>query len=319
MRFSEHVKLTPRAVAETFASTQTFLALPKSLRRIFIIASGSSYSQGVYLAQLFFDYLPWQVVCENPYSFVRHSTFRSSDICIHISQEGRRNDNICPLKFAKDRGGHTIFMTSKPSSPAATYADEVYFFTPETEKVLVASASYVAGYALMLKYVNAQLVHRTMKSIPYSLSEIVESISANIIKKYSPADEYVVYLYAGYARSTALEGALKANECFLTDSEAYELKHYSHGKHFISWNRPRTFNVLYTDKDQDLVDKYRSTIFEPHHQVNLMKSGLPQEMAVFEWAASMLAFTVQSMAKKNIELGDIQIRDKIVKPHQFTY
>ena len=133
-------------------------------------------------------------------------------------------------------------------------------------------------------------------------------------------DVFNVFLYAGkYAQSIAVEGALKVNECLLQDAESYEIKHYSHGKHFVSFNHDRIFNIIASDKDNDLIDLYRDTIFEKHHNINIMKSNLSEEVAVFEWGILMLNYILQSMKKKKIRLSDIPVRDKIRVPHHFTY
>jgi glucosamine 6-phosphate synthetase-like amidotransferase/phosphosugar isomerase protein len=255
----------------------------------------------------------------NPYSFVKHSNFKKGDTCIHFTQEAKRNDNFCPLEFSKKKGGYNIIFTSKINDKIKNLAKEIYWYSPEVEKILVASMSYVSGYVAALKYLNFQLLVRGKKIIQYDTKEILKIINKAQKNKYKTGGMFTVFLYAGYSWSVALEGALKANECFLEDSEAYEIKHYSHGKHFVSWNQNRIFNVLLHKDDEKLIRLYQKTIFEKHHKINLMISSLPGELAVFEWMSKMLAFTIQSMAIKKIELEDISIRDKIKEPHNFKY
>lgn len=315
MKFSEHVKNITQAIKDTFEYDHNFLLLKNDVKRIFIVGSGSSYSQAIYLSELINRYLPYSAIYLNPYSFVRHSNFTEHDVLIHFTQEAKRNDNLCPINFAKSRGGRVILFSAKINSAIEALVDEYYWYAPETEKVLVASMSYISGYALALKYVNAHLNNK----IEYSVGKILDRVKDNLNTTYKTEDSFTCFLYTGLAHSVAVEGALKANECFLQDGEAYELKHYSHGKHFVSWNNKRVFNILYHTRDQDLVDLYRNTIFEKHHLVNFMKSDLLPELAVFEWAAQMLAFTVESMNRKAIELEDIPVHERIRIPHNFTY
>ena len=318
MKFSEHAALAPTAVIDTLGKVQNFLPLNLT-GKVYVVGSGSSYSQAVYLCQLINDHLPQAAACINPYSFVRHTRFTDQDTFIQFTQEGKRNDNICPLRYAKRQGGRTILFTSCNDIPLAREADEVYWYAPEMDKVLVASMSYASGYAAALNYVNAQLRSMNLPEIKIEKEILLEKMRAAMEVEYTTSSDFSVFLYAGYAASVAIEGALKVNECILQDSEAYEIKHYSHGKHFVSWNKPRLFNVLYHKTDSDLVELYKTTIFEDHHVINLMSSDLPKETAVFEWITAMLAFIAQSMGHKGIELEDIPIRDKIRLPHEFTY
>lgn len=315
MKFSEHVKNIPEAIKNTFEYEHNFSLLKNDTKRIFIVGSGSSYSQAIYLAELISKYLPFCAIYLNPYSFVRHSNFNKNDVLIHFTQEAKRNDNICPINFAKSKGGRVILFSAKVNSEIETLVDEYYWYAPEIEKVLVASMSYISGYAVALKYVNAHLENK----IVYDVNEILERVRESLNRSFKNEDTFTSFLYTGFAHSVAVEGALKANECFLQDAESYELKHYSHGKHFVSWDNQRVFNVLYHERDQDLVDIYQNTIFEPHHTVNYMRSDMSPELAVFEWAAQMLTFTVQSMKSKKIELEDIPVHDRIRTPHEFKY
>ncbi len=321
MEFKKHAEKSINAVMDTFAHKHIFKPLPSKTKKIFIIGSGSSYSQALYLGQLFNDYLPYPVIINNPYSFVAYNKVASNDVCIHFSQEFKRNDNVCPLKFAKKHGLRTIlFSASKLKREYKNIIDEHYWFAPETEKILVASMSYLAGYSAALKYIDYQLQVSGKQPIKYDIGGISKTMLKSLNTNFKFQDIFSVFLYAGgYAQSVAVEGALKMNECVLQDSESYEIKHYSHGKHFVSCNNNRLFNVLYGNNDKKLVDLYNGTIFEKYHTVNLMKSNLPNETAIFDWGAQMLAFIIQGMINKKILLKDIPIRNKIRVPHSFIY
>lgn len=97
------------------------------------------------------------------------------------------------------------------------------------------------------------------------------------------------------------------------------MKHFSHGKHFVTYTKPWTFNILANDKDQDLIELYKSSIFEPHHKINYFTSKLDGYLKIFEWSALMLRYVDIGMKTKLIELENIPIRDKIRLPHGFEY
>ncbi|NJK70803.1 MAG: SIS domain-containing protein [Thermales bacterium] len=59
-------------------------------RKIYIIGSGSSYSQAIYTQQLIKKYLDIPVFYDNPYSFVRNTNLTEKDVVIHVTQEAKR-------------------------------------------------------------------------------------------------------------------------------------------------------------------------------------------------------------------------------------
>jgi len=323
MKFKEHVKCIGEAVADTLETKQDFQPLSTG-GRVFIVGSGSSYSQAIFLAQLINCKTLSNAFYLNPYEFVRHTTVKPGDTCIHFSQEAKRNDNISPIAFAKLKGARTILFSSrgreKLKSDVSKIVDELYWYAPESEKVLVASMSYISGYAAAINYVNSQIQYQRLgEPTCYQVENIVNAMRKAEEQEMLLSNDFVSFLYAGFGKSVAVEGALKVNECYLRDSESYEIKHYSHGKHFVSWNQPRLFNVIYGDEDKDLIDVYKETIFETHHKVNYLYSSLSKELRVFEWAAQMLWFIVREMELNDIELENIPVRDKIKVPHEFGY
>src|SRR5260370_10147531 len=134
MKFSNHVLMIPAMLGESFSYKQDFKPLGGIKGKIYLIGSGSSYSQLLYLARLMNNYLPYPVVCDNPYSFVRYSNFGKDDVCIHFTQEAKRNDNISPITFAQKRGGKTILFASKKTQ-LSEQVDEPDWYTPEYEKI----------------------------------------------------------------------------------------------------------------------------------------------------------------------------------------
>lgn len=318
MKFSDHVNLIPKAIQETYNHNHEFKPLPKNIGKIYAIGSGSSYSQAIYTQQLFKKYLNIPVFYDNPYSFVKNTEINSNDVLIHVTQEAKRNDNICPVEFANKNGAHTILFTSKETE-LSKKCNEVYWFAPEFEKILVASTSYVSAHMAILKWINSQLKFKELPQISIDIDKIITNTKKALNHKFNVYPEFTTFLYAGWSKSVAIEGALKVNECMLIGSESYELKHYSHGKHFVSYNKIRTYNILCHEKDMELVELYKGTIIEPHHHLNIMISKLPPELAIFEWMSLMLKYIVDGMAMANLELENIPVHDRIRIPHSYKY
>ncbi|MDQ3075794.1 MAG: SIS domain-containing protein [bacterium] len=317
MKFSEHVEKIGEAVQKTFEYDHDFAPIDSSVNKIYIVGSGSSYSQALYLGRMLNEVTPFKAIPYNPYSFVKYSSISDQDILIHISQEAKRNDNKCPVAFAKSKGTRVILFSSKTG---VLECDEEYYFSPESEKALVASESYMSGYALILKYVSFQITALGLHALEYDVEQIVSKIKTALNQKWLLDDtKFTSFLYTGYAESVAIEGALKYNECLLRNAEAYEMKLYSHGKHFVSHIQPMLFNVFVTEKDNSLLDMYNSSVFEDHHAVNIFKSTLPDYLCVFEHSAMMLGFIVQSMQNSNIELENIEITESMRLPHTLQY
>lgn len=316
--FSEHTARSLEAAQATFEHDHTFEVLPEKTRKIYFVGSGSSYSQAIYGAQLVNRYLPYPAEYWNPYSFVRYAQVQADDVVVHLSQEAKRNDNRCPLGFGTRQGARTILFASK-TTELSELASEVYWFASETEKILVASMSYVSGYAALLKWVYRQAEALEITTPTLNLKEVYIAMQTRLTQSFEVPPQFTCFLYSHPAQSVAVEGALKFNECLLLDSESYELKHYSHGKHFVSYNKPRTYVVLTHELDRDLVDLYAGTIFEKHHWVVSLESSLPIDLAPLEWACGMLKFTVDGMRAIDLKLTDIPVRDKIRVPHTFRY
>ncbi len=318
MTFAKHTTTSLQAVQDTFNHTHNFAPLTSDINRIYFVGSGSSYSQSIYGAQLTRKFLGIEAIYTNPYSFVKYDNITSHDLVIHLSQEAKRNDNRCPLLHAKRKGARTILFTSK-TTDLYNITDEVYWFAPEIEKILVASMSYASGYAALLKWITFQCTHKD-NPVPHIDYKVISDVmSTRLSQKFQVTPEFTCFLYAGFAQSVAVEGALKINECLLIDSESYELKHYSHGKHFVSYNKPRSYVVLEHITDSELVDLYKDTIFEPHHNITRIASSLSPELAVFEWLSGMLKYTVDGMQSVHLTLDKIPVRDSIRRPHQYKY
>lgn len=317
MKFSEHVEKISESVRKTFEHAHNFTPVGPSVRKIYIVGSGSSFSQSIYLARLLNEFTPFKAIVYNPYSFVTYSNISNEDILIHISQEAKRNDNKCPVAFAKSKEARVILFSTKLG---VLESDEEYYFAPESEKALVASESYISGYALILKYVQYQAKASGADVVRFNMDEILSAIEDGLNIKWNlDESKFVSFLHTGYAESVAVEGALKYNECLLKNSESYEMKHYSHGKHFVSHITPTLFNVLVTEKDNAILDLYQQSVFENHHTVNIFKSKLPDYLCVFDHIAMMLGFTVQSMTDRGLELETIEITESMRLPHTLSY
>lgn len=317
MKFSEHVDNINEAVLKTFEYNHSFTPIDSTVKKVYIVGSGSSFSQSIYLARLFNEFTPFKAIVYNPYSFVTYSSIKKGDVLIHISQEAKRNDNKCPVAFAKSKGARVVLFSSKVG---VLECDEEYYFAPESEKALVASESYISGYMLILKYIQYQTKTLGLNVINFNVDEIISSIKDGLNMKWSlDENKFVSFLYTGYAESIAIEGALKYNECLLKNAESYEMKHYSHGKHFVSHITPTIFNVFITGKDNTILDLYQQSVFENQHTVNIFKSKLPDYLCVFDHIAMMLGFTVQSMAERKLELETIEITESMKLPHTLSY
>jgi glucosamine 6-phosphate synthetase-like amidotransferase/phosphosugar isomerase protein len=278
---AKHLQQIPEIILKTEQIQQTFEPLSYHQQTLWLVGSGSSYSQGY----ICLNYSA--ITCTGKWWWkirILLSVIASPkrDVLVHIIQEAKRQDNYCPVNFAKKMGLYTLLFTSKQTD-LSKQMDEVYWYVPEPEKLLVACTSFVAPYLVLLRWANVQLQASGLVPIPLDLPKILTKTEQNIKgQNWQFIKTNSSFLYTGYAKSIALEGALKTNECLLLDSENYELKHFSHGKHFVSYNQHRVFNALTHTTDQDLVDLYKESIFETHHLVNYTVSNFEPEIAIFD-------------------------------------
>ena len=215
----------------------------RSLKKIYIVACGSSYHVGM-VAKFNFEKL-----VRKPVEVALASEFRYCDplvdkdtLVICISQSGTTADTIAALRQAKKLGARVLSIVNVVGSVIADESDDVLYTWAGPEIAVATTKAYstqlAVTYLIALYFadicgtVTSEQYDNLVKGLcelPEKLSSLLgdaESIKALASKYYNKEDIFFIGRNIDYALS--LEGSLKLKEISYIHSEAYaagELKH----------------------------------------------------------------------------------------------
>jgi glucosamine--fructose-6-phosphate aminotransferase (isomerizing) len=215
----------------------------RGLRKVFIIACGSSYHVGV-VAKYNIEKLarlPVEVVLGSEFRYC-HPIVEPGDLVICISQSGETADTLEAQNEAKRLGAATLAIVNVEGSSIAKGADKVFYTKAGPEVAVATTKAYstqLAATVLLAMYLAdcrgavseseyAQLLHE-LKKLPETLEAVLsdrENIQYLAYQHFATEDLFFIGRNIDYALS--LEGSLKLKEISYIHSEAYpagELKH----------------------------------------------------------------------------------------------
>jgi glutamine---fructose-6-phosphate transaminase (isomerizing) len=219
--------------------------LLRTLRRVVIVACGTSYHAGLIgrYAIEEFSRVPVEVEIASEYRY-RNPVVGSGDLVIGISQSGETADTLAAMRIARDRGARVLAVTNIMGSQATRDADGVLYTRAGLEIGVAATKTFVsqvvAMYLLALRLAELRgtlqpdVLKATIsevKRLPHRISEMfardmggVESIAAGV-----SAAEFFLYLGRHVGLPVALEGALKLKEISYIATDAYAAGEMKHG------------------------------------------------------------------------------------------
>ena len=215
----------------------------RSVRRISIIACGSSYHVGV-IGKYNIEKLtriPVEVTLASEFRYC-DPILDSETLCVVISQSGETLDTMAALREAKARGARILSIVNVVGSSIARESDDV-LYTWAGPEIAVATTKAYSTQLLLLNMLCLYLadVRRTITPETYArlvsemqrLPEKLEQILADCeqIKHYASLyfnHDSVFFIGRNLDYALGLEGSLKLKEISYIHSEAYasgELKH----------------------------------------------------------------------------------------------
>ena len=216
----------------------------KSLRRIFLVACGTSYH-----AALVGKFLI-ESLCRLPVDADLGSEFRyrnplvdSHTLLIPISQSGETADTRAGLSAGKELGAKTLAIVNAVGSSIAREADSV-FYTHAGPEIGVASTKAFTTQLVALYLIALLLARRlgrlTRDQVRRRLNDLLklptwvqETLDQNaeireVARKYMEAHNFL-YLGRSLHFPIALEGALKLKEISYIHAEGYAAGEMKHG------------------------------------------------------------------------------------------
>lgn len=180
----------------------------KDLRRLHIVACGTSYHAGLigrYIIERFVK-IPVSVDIASEYRYMDPIVTKGT-LFITITQSGETADTLAAQREAKDRGAFTLTICNVVGSTA----------TREADAVLYTRAGPEIGVASMMNVPS--LIERTLK-----LDRRLKDIARMLI-----STKNFLFLGRGINYPVALEGALKMKEISYIPSEGYPAGEMKHG------------------------------------------------------------------------------------------
>src|SRR3954447_15989776 len=263
------------------------------LRRVLIVACGTSYHAGVVARYAIEEWsqVPVGVDIASEFRY-RKPLFNEHDLVIGITQSGETADTLAAMRLARQSGAKVLAVTNVMGSQATRDSDGVIFTRAGLEIGVAATKTFVSQVAVMyLLGLKLARVRGTMsperaaelaqevKRLPHLISELLERIDEpvrEIAKRWSGAD-FFLYLGRHVGLPVCLEGALKLKEISYIPTDAYAAGEMKHGP--IALLDEQT-PVVCVATDSPVLDKVLSNVAEVRargaHVIAVATDGNPE-------------------------------------------
>src|SRR5437588_434893 len=219
--------------------------LLRTLRRIVIVACGTSYHAGLIGRYAIEEWsrVPVEVDIASEYRY-RNPVVGAGDLVIGISQSGETADTLAAMRTARSRGASVLAGTNIMGSQATRDADGVLYTRAGLEIGVAATKTFVSQVVVMyLLALRLAELRRTLdpptlkaaiselKRLPHAIDGMVERGLQNVepLAKTHHGAEFFLYLGRHVGLPVALEGALKLKEISYIATDAYAAGEMKHG------------------------------------------------------------------------------------------
>ncbi|MGZ4319924.1 MAG: glutamine--fructose-6-phosphate transaminase (isomerizing), partial [Gaiellaceae bacterium] len=230
-----------KLVLESLGMSETQL---QNLRRIVIVAAGTSYHAGVVGRYMIEEWARLPVEPDIASEWIYRNPVLSKDtLVIGISQSGESRDTINAIKLARELGARTLAITNLMGSQITREAEAVLYTRCGLEVGVAASKTFTAQVALLaliglkLAQVRKTLEPNEVEFILDRLYELPDKI-LQFLDGDHPVEEiaqrvyekpFFLYLGRHIGLPVALEGALKLKEISYIPTDAYSAGEMKHG------------------------------------------------------------------------------------------
>jgi glucosamine--fructose-6-phosphate aminotransferase (isomerizing) len=216
----------------------------RRLRRIFIVACGTSYHAGLIVSYAIEQLarVPVQIDVASEFRY-RQPVFDPGTLVIGISQSGETADTLAAVLLAREAGSPVLALTNIMGSQATRDADYVLFTRAGLEIGVAATKTHTAQVAallllaLRLAWARGAMAEDELKALGHELRQVPElaeqllarpSAIKEIAERYHD-ERFFLYLGRGMGFAVCLEGALKLKEISYIPTEAYAAGEMKHG------------------------------------------------------------------------------------------
>jgi glutamine---fructose-6-phosphate transaminase (isomerizing) len=221
---------------------ETFL---RSLRRIVIVACGTSYHAGLVGRYAIEEWarVPVEMDIASEYRY-RNPVVGEDDLVIGITQSGETADTLAAMRLARERGAKVLAITNVMGSQATRDADAVLYTRAGLEisvaatKTFVAQAAVIYLIGLHLAELRGTLPAERLAELVAEMKSLPSKIEATLARCADPVRaaaaaygerEFFLYLGRHIGLPVCLEGALKLKEISYIPTDAYAAGEMKHG------------------------------------------------------------------------------------------
>jgi glucosamine--fructose-6-phosphate aminotransferase (isomerizing) len=228
-------------VLESLGMTEEQL---RNLRRIVVVAAGTSYHAGVVGRYMIEEWARLPVEPDIASEWIYRNPVLSKDtLVIAISQSGESRDTVNAVRLARDLGARTLAITNLMGSQITREAESVLYTRCGLEIGVAASKTFTAQVALLaliglkLAQVRGTMPSAELEFILDQLYELPRKLE-RFLDGGHPIDEiaqrfydrpFFLYLGRHIGLPVALEGALKLKEISYIPTDAYSAGEMKHG------------------------------------------------------------------------------------------
>ena len=216
----------------------------RNLRRIVIVAAGTSYHAGVVGRYIIEEWARVPVEPDIASEWIYRNPVLSKDtLVIGISQSGESRDTVNAVRLARERGARTLAITNMMGTQITREVDATLYTRCGIEIGVAASKTFTAQVALLsllalrLAEIRRTLPQEEIDFILDRLHELPEKMS-EFLDGDHPIDSiaqrfydrpFFLYLGRHIGLPVALEGALKLKEISYIPTDAYSAGEMKHG------------------------------------------------------------------------------------------
>jgi len=233
---SEHVDLSELELPE---------GLVEGLRRIVIVACGTSYHAGLvgrYAIETWAR-IPVEMDVASEYRY-RDPVVGAGDLVIGITQSGETADTLAAMRLARERGATVVALTNVMGSQATQDSDSVLFTRAGIEISVAATKTFTSQVAAMymlglwlaqqrgtVEPERIAALIAELKRMPHEIQATIVSADRQVRPVAQELHRHGFFLYLGrnIGLPVCLEGALKLKEISYLPTDAYAAGEMKHG------------------------------------------------------------------------------------------
>ena len=220
-------------------------ALLRSIRRVVLVACGTSYHAGLIGRHALERWarLPVEMDIASEYRY-RDPVVGPGDLVIGITQSGETADTLAAMRLARERGAVVLAVTNVMGSQATREADGVLFTRSGVEISVAATKTFVCQVAVMyllamrlaelrgtLPPERLQQLVTDLRALPHAITTLLAK-GGDAVERLAErvyGEQFFLYLGRHVGLAVGLEGALKLKEISYIATDAYAAGEMKHG------------------------------------------------------------------------------------------